>query len=216
MPSLRTISVACWLSLLVAGVVLAISFSDLHDWPTWFVARWWAALALWAVPFGAILELARRRQPKTLALALGFGVASVSGPWWVPQWFRTDTEYAHSFAIFPLGLLVTVVLQGIMAVNALRIGGARPGSLFSGLSHCEFRAPLVQTAPGHPQIFGQLPNVVTGPHPFDGHPLKFSGIWFPLHGASFPGNCAQFCVSVQGFTPFRHKPARSGGPRAGG
>jgi hypothetical protein len=38
-------------------------------------------------------------------------------------------------------------------------------------------------------------------HTRDGYPLKFPGISLSLHCGSFPGNCAQSCVSVQGFTP---------------
>jgi len=125
MRSLRTISVACWLSLLVTGAVLAASYYDLHDyWPKKDLAWWWAALLLWALPFLVILELARRRRTETLALALGFGVTGVGAVlylfFYLPKWFVTDTEYPYSFTMFLPGLLVSAVLQGIMAVSALR------------------------------------------------------------------------------------------------
>jgi len=54
--------------------------------------------------------------------------------------------------------------------------------------------------------WGKLADIPAGPHPLNGHPLKFPGVSFSLHGGSFPGNCAQFCVSVQGFTPVERLP----------
>ena len=52
-----------------------------------------------------------------------------------------------------------------------------------------------------PQFSRQLINAFARPHPLHGHSLKFPGVSLSLHGASVPGNCAQFCVSLQGFTP---------------
>jgi hypothetical protein len=121
MRSLRTISVTCWPSLLVTGLVLAASYYDLHDWPAKSLAQWWAALLLWAIPFVVILELARRRRPETLALALGFGVTGVGVVGWEWRMFRTDIQYAHSLGMFLLGLPVTAVFQGIMSLSALWI-----------------------------------------------------------------------------------------------
>jgi len=106
------------LSLLITGVVLAASYNDLREWPNNVLARWWVALLLWSLPFVAILELARRRRTEALGLALGFGATGVGVVWWVPQWMRSDTEYSHTFGMFLVGLLVTAVFQGIMAVGA--------------------------------------------------------------------------------------------------
>ncbi len=75
-----------------------------------------------------------------------------------------------------------------------------PGA--SGRSQCfEFCAPLVEAPRSYPQFSRQLTNVFARPHPLHGHSLKFPGVSLSLHSASFPRNCAQSCVSLQGFTP---------------
>src|ERR1700747_3313616 len=69
------------------------------------------------------------------------------------------------------------------------------------LKHFEFRAPLVEASWSYPQFSRQLINAFARPHPLHGHSLKFPGVSLSFHSASFPGNCAQSCVSLQGFSP---------------
>ena len=69
------------------------------------------------------------------------------------------------------------------------------------LKRFEFRTPLVEASWSYPQFSRQLINAFARPHPLHGHSLKFPGVSLSFHGASFPGNCAQYCVSLQGFTP---------------
>src|SRR6516225_1103346 len=63
------------------------------------------------------------------------------------------------------------------------------------------RSSGVEASWSYPQFLRQLINAFARPHPLHGHSLKFPGVSLPLHGTSFPGNCAQYCVSLQGFTP---------------
>ena len=78
---------------------------------------------------------------------------------------------------------------------------ARTCRFLPWLKRFEFRAPLVEASWSYPQFSRQLTNVFARPHPLHGHSLKFPGVSLPLHGTSFPGNCAQSCVSLQGVTP---------------
>src|ERR1700687_5197395 len=80
---------------------------------------------------------------------------------------------------------------------------ARTRSFFSWLDRFEFCAPLVEALRSYPQFSRSLTDVFASSHPLDRPPLKFPGVSLSLLCASFSGNCAQFCVSLQGFTPSR-------------
>src|SRR5437016_8693426 len=77
---------------------------------------------------------------------------------------------------------------------------ARTRCFFPRFNHFEFCAPLVEASSGNAQLPRQFPYVLAGPQALDGHSLKFPGVSPSLHCDSFPGNCAHFCVSVQGFS----------------
>src|SRR5579884_49141 len=116
------------------------------------------------------------------------------------------------------GTLEKIHFQGLLGQQPLEppvfppVGSrarARPRGLFSWLNRFELPAPLVQALPGHPQLLRQRRHVGAVSHLFNCHPLKFPGVSFPLPWASFSGNCVQFCVSLQGFTPYRFSSDRT-------
>src|SRR5215831_2630236 len=80
---------------------------------------------------------------------------------------------------------------------------ARTCSFVPRLKRFDLCTPLVEAPWSDPQFSCQLTNVFARPHPLHGHTLKSPGVSLSLHDASFPGNCAQFCVSLHGFTPQR-------------
>ena len=71
------------------------------------------------------------------------------------------------------------------------------------------RSSGVEASWSYPQFLRQLINAFARPHPLHGHSLKFPGVSLPLHGTSFPGNCAQYCVSLQAFTPMGQRDNQS-------
>src|SRR5713226_4287918 len=78
---------------------------------------------------------------------------------------------------------------------------ARPLRFFPRFDHLELCAPLVEASSGYAQLPSQFPHILASQHALDGHSLKSPGVSLSLHCRSFPGNCAHFCVSLQGFTP---------------
>src|SRR6516225_7946092 len=78
---------------------------------------------------------------------------------------------------------------------------AGPQRFFSWFNDFQLSAPLVEASSGHPQLLRQFTDIIAALHALYSHPLKFPGVSLPLHPVSSPGNCAQFCVSLQGFTP---------------